>query len=110
MPQGTILDPLLFSLYINDIIVGIESEIRLFADDCACFRQIDSIEEKKVREKSRECLNHKPQPIPETDNRQNQTSANRTNVRKTLRLALSSPSEVIAISDLIMYIGSKSQW
>ena len=30
-------------------------------------------------------------------NRQNQTSANRTNVRKALRLALSSPSEVIAM-------------
>ena len=29
-------------------------------------------------------------------NRQNQTSANRTNVRKALRLALTSPSEVIA--------------
>ena len=32
VPQGTILDPLLFSM-INDIMVGIESEIRLFADD-----------------------------------------------------------------------------
>ena len=30
-------------------------------------------------------------------NRQNQTSANRTNVRKALRLALSSPSDVIAM-------------
>ena len=25
--------------------VGIESEIRLFADDCVCYRQIDSIED-----------------------------------------------------------------
>ena len=32
VPQGTVLDPLLFSLYINVIMVGIESEIRLFAD------------------------------------------------------------------------------
>ena len=32
--QGTVLGPLLFSLYINDIMVGIESEICLFADDC----------------------------------------------------------------------------
>ena len=29
------------SLYINDIMVGIESEIRLFADDSVCYRQID---------------------------------------------------------------------
>ena len=42
MPQGTVLGPLLFSLYITDNMVGIESEIRMFADDCVCCRQIDS--------------------------------------------------------------------
>ena len=40
MPQGTILDPLLFFLYINDISSDIESEIRLFADGCVCCREI----------------------------------------------------------------------
>ena len=34
VPQGTVLGPLLFSLHINDIMPDIESEIRLFADDC----------------------------------------------------------------------------
>ena len=37
--------PLLFTLYINDIIVGIESEICLVADDCVCQCQIDSTED-----------------------------------------------------------------
>ena len=32
--QGTVLGPLLFSLHIDDIMSDIESEIRLFADDC----------------------------------------------------------------------------
>ena len=41
---STVLGPLLFSLYINDIMVGIDSEIRLFADDCVCYRPIHSIE------------------------------------------------------------------
>ena len=45
MPQGTVLGSLLFSLYINDIMVGNESEILLFADDCNCYRQTDSIED-----------------------------------------------------------------
>ena len=30
--------PCCFSLYINDISADIESEIRLFADDCVCYR------------------------------------------------------------------------
>ena len=38
--QATVLGPLLFSLYINDISADIESEIRLFADDCVCYREI----------------------------------------------------------------------
>ena len=45
VPQGTVLGPLLFSLYINDIMVDIDSEIRLFADDCVCYHQIHSIED-----------------------------------------------------------------
>ena len=36
VPQGTVLSPLLFSLYINDISTDIDFEIRLFADDCVC--------------------------------------------------------------------------
>ena len=34
IPKGTVLNPLLFSPYINDISSDTESEIRLFADDC----------------------------------------------------------------------------
>ena len=40
VPQGTVLGPLLFSLYINDISSDIKSEIRLFADDCVFYREI----------------------------------------------------------------------
>ena len=36
---------LLFSLYINDISTDIDSEIRLFADDCVCYREIKDTED-----------------------------------------------------------------
>ena len=40
VPQGTVLGPLLLSQHINDSMSDIESEIRLFADDCVCYREI----------------------------------------------------------------------
>ena len=40
VPKWTVLGPLLFSMYINDISTGIDSEIRLFADDCVCYCEI----------------------------------------------------------------------
>ena len=45
VPQDTVLGPFLFSLYINDISSDIESEIRLFGDDCVCYREIKDEED-----------------------------------------------------------------
>jgi retron-type reverse transcriptase len=40
VPQGSVLGPLLFLDYVNDIGRNIESFIRLFADDCVIYRKI----------------------------------------------------------------------
>ena len=40
VPQGTVLGPLLFLTYINDLPNNIHSSIPLFADDCVLYREI----------------------------------------------------------------------
>ena len=40
VPQGSVIGPALFLLYINDITANIQSKMRLFADDSVIYREI----------------------------------------------------------------------
>ena len=41
--QGTVLGPLMFLLYVNDIYDNTSSSIRMFADDCVLYRIIQTL-------------------------------------------------------------------
>lgn len=45
VPQGSVLGPMLFLLFINDIADVAEVNIRLFADDCILYQRIDSYQD-----------------------------------------------------------------
>ena len=45
VPQGTVLGPLLFLVFINDMPDVVKSNIRLFADDALLYRSIHSIDD-----------------------------------------------------------------
>jgi hypothetical protein len=49
--QGSVLCPLLFLAYVNDIWRNMESAIRLFADDCVIYRKIINNEDMEKLQK-----------------------------------------------------------
>ena len=56
VPQGSVLGPTLFLLYINDINNNVNSTVRLFADDSLLYRPIWSQTDHEILQKDLEML------------------------------------------------------
>ena len=56
VPQGTVLGPLLFLAYINDMPDQVSSTIRLFADDALLYRRINTTDDAKILQRDLDAL------------------------------------------------------
>jgi len=58
VPQGTVLGPVLFLIYINDIVANIKSEIRLFVDDIFIYKTITTLNDHNILQTDLNSLSH----------------------------------------------------
>jgi len=58
VPQGSVLGPLLFLIFISDLPNSIKSTCHLFADNCLLYRQINSKHNTEILQNDLLCLEH----------------------------------------------------
>jgi hypothetical protein len=110
VPQGSVLGPLLFLIYINDITKEISCNIRLFADDCILYKEIKNQEDSILLQRDLDKLvkwseqwqmrfNVKKCSIMQISNKRNKTGYNYTMNNTILQHVTSHPYLGVEIQD-----------
>ena len=60
VPQGSVLSPLLFLLFINDLPISIDSLVKLYADDVLMYRAINDVSDHQILQDDLNKLVHWP--------------------------------------------------
>ncbi len=56
IPQGSVIGPLLYLAFVNDLPAQLTSNVRLFADDCIIYRSINSERDEEILQRDLDAL------------------------------------------------------
>ena len=105
VPQGSVLCPTLFLLYINDIVDVTKSELRLFADDTVLYRAIKSDHDHQILQEDLHNLTKWASDWQMDFNASKCHLLRITNKRKPFQSTYSANSEVLAKVPQCDYLG-----
>ena len=112
--QGTVLGPLLFLVYINDLPKEVNSTSRLFADDCLLYRTIRSEADTIQLQEDLDRLQMWEKNWLMSFNPDKCEVMRITNKRKTINASYSIHGQVLQMTDNAKYLGitidSKISW
>ena len=105
VPQGTVLGPLLFLLFINDLPSSVTSTTRLFADDCLLYIRIKSPEDQVTIQKDLNSLQQWEDQWLMAFNPDKCELLRVTNKRSPLAADYTIHGQVLNITDSAKYLG-----